>query len=232
MLPEDSEGFFKIPFKRIEVMAMSMAKRARLTEKLREQLRFIQRSCEAFDKGAEEEALRIATSLRVIFHDTSTSVSLISHLDFGGKKMLSSARGLGDWRDYLGHKLDLTSPKPVVMFPLFGDKFRALSLRDWWSNEPVFTHNSQRFSRRKIILSAANKDGGAHVDAKLEKYYEILCAGEYAISIIGNLTYTGEPPFPQGVPQYPKNAHLALIRQFAHETLVTNAHFTWLKDES
>lgn len=213
-------------------MGISKSKYIRLTEKLREQLRFIQRSCEAFDQGAEDEAIRIATSLRIIFHNTRMSVSLVAHLGLGGEKMLSSSRGHGDWRDYLAHQLNLSSPHPIRMLPLLGDRFTELSVEDWWSNEPVFVYDAQRYSRRMIKLSAADKDGGAHVDEELEKYYEFLCAGECAIGITGNLAYNGDPPFPQGVTQYPKNAHLALIRQFAHETLVSVAYFAWLKDES
>lgn len=213
-------------------MAISQSKHIRLTKKLNEQLRFIQRSCEAFDQGAEDEAIRIATSLRIIFHNTKMSVSLVTHLGLGGKKMLSSSRGHGNWQDYLAHQLNLSSPEPIRMLPLLGDKFKELSIENWWSNEPVFVHDAQKYSRRMIVLSAANKDGGAHVDEELEKYYEVLCAGEYSIGITGNLEYNGKPPFPQGVTQYPKNAHLALIRQFAHETLLSVAHFTWLKDKS
>ncbi|MCK0439193.1 hypothetical protein MUG78_06870 [Gordonia alkaliphila] len=33
---------------------------------------FLKRSCWLFDQGHEDEALRIATSLRVLFHDTGT----------------------------------------------------------------------------------------------------------------------------------------------------------------
>jgi hypothetical protein len=70
------------------------------------------------------------------------------------------------------------------------------------------------------------------VDNELEKYYEVLCRGEYAIGITGNLTYSGEPPFQQGITQYPKNAHLALIRRFAHETLTSVQYFKWEEGES
>jgi hypothetical protein len=211
-------------------MSISQFKRARLTKKLLEQLQFIQRSCEAFDKGYEDEAIRIATSLRIIFHNTSASTSLIAHLGFGGKKMLSSSQGHGDWKDYLALQINLSSPEPVRTLPLLGDKFRELSIEDWWRHEPVFIYNTQEYSRRRIVLSAANKDGGAHVDDVLEKYYEYLCSGEHAIGITGNLEYNGEPPFPQGITIYPNNAHLALIRQFAHETLVSVNHFNWLKN--
>ncbi len=200
----------------------------RLVAKFQEQLRFLQRSCAAFDQGAEEEAIRIATSIRVIFHHTKSSTSLISHLGLSDSKILSSSRGYGNWQDFLAHQLDLSSPTPIRMLPLLGDKFIELSINDWWQNESVFVYNAQKYSRRKIILSAANRDGGAHVDAELEQYYEVLCAGEYSLGITGNLEYDGPPPFPQGVTIYPKNAHLALIRQFAHEILLSVVHFKWL----
>ena len=211
-------------------MATSTMKRNRLLGKLREQLGFMKRSCEAFDKGIENEAIRIATSLRIIFHNTRASTSLVAHLGFGSRKMLSSSRGHGDWKDYLAHKIDLRSPQPIRMLPLLGVKFRECSIERWWRHEAVFVHKAQEYSRRMIVLSAANKDGGAHVDEEREKYYEFLCSGEYALGITGNLEYKGEPPFPQGITIYPNNAHLALIRQFAHETFVSVNHFNWLKD--
>ena len=67
--------------------------RERLIQKLGEQLRFMQRSCVMFDQGYEDEAIRIATSLRVIFHHTVSSVSLVSHVGLNGTPMLSSSRG-------------------------------------------------------------------------------------------------------------------------------------------
>lgn len=45
----------------------------------------------------------------------------------------------------------------------------------------------------------ADKDGGAHVDAKLEGYYKVLCAGEFALGITRNLEYEGAAPFEQRV---------------------------------
>jgi hypothetical protein len=200
----------------------------RFATKLQQQLQFIRRSSGAYDQGAEEEALRIATSLRVIFHHTTQSTSLITHLGFGHKKMLSSSRGHGDWRDYLAHEINLNSSTPIRMKPILGDKFHELTIEDWWKNETVFVHAGTNHSRRKIVLSAANKDGGAHVASGLEQYYEFLCAGEYLFGITGNLEYNGPPPFPQGVTIFPKNAHFALIRQFAHETLASVARFKWL----
>lgn len=204
-------------------------RKERFSQKLREQVGFLQRSCDAFDQGAQAEALRIATTLRVMFHDTQKSTSLVNHLGFKKKKMLSSARGHNDWQDYLSVQLDLSSEEPVKMLPLLGDKFRELSIDDWWGNETVFVHATKKYSRRLIALSAANRDGGAHVDKKLDKYYEDLAAGENAFGLKGNITFNGKPWFEQGVSHYAHNAHLALIRQFGYEALVSVKHFNWLK---
>lgn len=206
---------------------MSDAERTRTKEKLREQLGFLSRSCAHFDAGHESEALRLATGLRILFHNTRHSRSLLVQLGLENGEMLSSSRGHGNWKDYFAERIDINSPQPVSMRPLLGDKFVRLPVSDWWSSESVFVHEGDSYSRRKIILSAANKDGGAHVDPQLEAYYQILCEGRYASGITGNLEYSGEPPFPQGVTIYPSNAHLALIRQFAHEAIVSIGYFAW-----
>jgi hypothetical protein len=115
----------------------------------------------------------------------------------------------------------------VRAVPRLKRNFQTVSLNNWWKHEPVFLHKGIPNTRRKIVLSAANKDGGAHVDNALEEYYEVLCAGEYAFGITGDLKYKGPAPFEQGVTQYATNAHLALLRQFAHEVLSSANHFKW-----
>jgi Meiotically up-regulated gene 113 len=210
------------------VFAMSNA--ARFEEALGSQIGFLERSTQLYDSGQEDESLRLATTMRVIFHQTASSTSLLTHLRLARTKMLSSARGHGDWKDYLGHKIDLTSPQPITMTPPLGQAFTEISLAAWWNGEPIFIDNGTAYTRKKIILSLANKDGGAHVDETLEAYYEVLRAGRYAFGFrgnIGNMTYNSPPPFPQGVTIYPNNAHFALARQFAHETLASQRHFKW-----
>ena len=68
---------------------------------------FSKRSAQLYDSGQEDESLRLATTMRVVFHETPNSTSLLTHMQLTGTKMLSSARGHGDWQDYLGHKIDL-----------------------------------------------------------------------------------------------------------------------------
>lgn len=206
---------------------MSDAIDPRLEEKFREQLQFLESSAISYDQGAENEALRMATALRVLLHDTKRSKSLFKHLGRCHIQLQSSSHGHGNWQDYLSQEINLNSSEPVRMRPLLGFQFKLVQFAHWWKHEPVFVHKSKKYTREQICLSAANKDGGAHVDSVLEEYYKGLAAGNSMMGIIGSMEYDGPPPFPQGVAMHPKNAHLALIRQFAHEFLATAEHYKW-----
>ncbi len=66
--------------------------------------------------------------------------------------------------------------------------------------------------RRDLVLSAANKDGGAHVDAALDATYSRILEG-------AGWSITVNPPDepPRTIPF--KNAHVAALRQIAYEVL-------------
>lgn len=201
----------------------------RMRTKLQEQLGFLERSAAHFDSGHEEEALRLATTMRVLFHDTAHSTSVLTRVLMRNTTMLSTPRTkFADWRCFLNERFDLNSPEPVALLPRLGDKFDKVPFANWWESDSVANDKGVSVSRRRIVLGAANKDGGAHVDPKLERFYENLANGKYAIGITGDLTYDGDPPFEQGVTQYPSNGHLALLRQFAHEVLQTAEQFRWV----
>lgn len=209
-----------------------MSDRERLIDKLNEQLRFLTRSCEEFDAGNEDEALRMAVSLRVLLHDTKHSVSLLTHLGLAKSLVLSSSRGIGDFTDFVSQVIDFSSPTPVKMKPLFGERFREVTIETWWRREVVFVDRKMKYFRKTVILSAANKDGGAHVDRQLEHYYETLRAGKCAIGMTPNMTFHGPEPYKQGVTYYPKNAHFVLLRQFSHEILVSAKKYQWAAEDS
>ena len=193
----------------------------RIRAKLDQQLSFMRHSCDYFDDGDDDEALRIATCLRILFHDTRVSTSICKHLNLRTCEALTSSRGFRNWQDYLSQQFNPTMNQPIWTVPMLGDFFRRIWLEEWWAEEPVFVYDNKRYSRKLIMLAAANRDGGAHVDDELDHYYEVLSNGEIAIGIAANFTYGGAPPFQQGITIYPKNAHLALLRQFAHETFVS-----------
>lgn len=101
-------------------------KKEELEQHLFEQIEMLKLSCESFDRGVLFESKRIATGIRVLFHNTKSSHALIEQL------------GIKNKINYL-------------------------------STATPYDNKNNKFSRKDIILSVANKDGGAHVDPELEE---------------------------------------------------------------
>lgn len=162
---------------------------------LRRQITFIKNSADRFDYGCHEEAVRIATSLRVIFHDTKASTSLLKHLGAQGVKVVTTIKPCDNPR--------ATFWDPLVFW--WGDHRyeNPLPAAQWWTREVARMKVS--ISCRDVVLAAANKDGGAHVDAAPCPKYEAL-----AKSWLG--------PASSGVGEEPIDvSHLVALRQFAYE---------------
>lgn len=183
-------------------------------EQLRRHLGFLDRSCIQFDAGHLDEALRIAVSLRVIFHDTTSSISLLKHLE-----IKESTNVLSTFNP--GYKEDKNTGMTWVSIPILADargkriaplgnatRREFLIANAWW-NEIVAVMN-HKFSRKNIILSASNKDGGAHVDANPDNKTSELIKG------VGTLTTTHRG-FVKKIPL--DNQHFPILRQFAYEVL-------------
>jgi hypothetical protein len=51
-----------------------------ISKNLERQLGFLRRSCESYDAGYTDESVRIATTTRVLVHDTKRCISLLKHL--------------------------------------------------------------------------------------------------------------------------------------------------------
>ena len=201
---------------------------------------FLKRSCWLFDQGHEDEALRIATSLRVLFHDTRQSTSLLTHL---GMKNAPDAVMLGTkrrepgtgvwWQDFLGVQITLASSEPVRATPLcHTTQYSVQAIDDWWSRETLFAYDEGSYTRRSVVLAIANRDGGAHVDDKLQQFYRRLIAHTEGLGLNGqDLEWNGPAPFDTSVTQYARNVHLVLMRVFAHEVLSTVSARAWPVDD-
>ena len=59
-------------------------------EHLKRQLAFLERSCIAYDQGYTDEAIRMATVIRVLLHKTHRSTSLLAHLGRENINLLNS----------------------------------------------------------------------------------------------------------------------------------------------
>lgn len=184
---------------------------------LRKQLGFLQRSCAAYDDGHADEAIRIATVIRVLIHNTSNSTSLLQHLNatnialrstpgeppspqvvmYFGLGLFAMGNGASSYRPQLGDGPPISRLVPTA---------------EWWDEVVYVIDPTTRLRRRDIVLAAANKDGGAHVDSKLTPLYEALSRD----GALGSFGYSA----PDGNYTQPiSDAHLVALRQMGWELL-------------
>jgi hypothetical protein len=166
----------------------------RYQQELKKQLGFLRRSCQLYDEGEVDEAIRIAVPIRTIIHDTRNSTSLLTHLNAKGIKLWSSIEGATEnttWYQGMGlYKQWRYGNRAGASYgPSFDDgpEMVLLPVSKWW-NQIVYVFSRRpkqdptgeievlRLSRKDIVLTATNKDGGAHVDQKLTPAYEMLAA--------------------------------------------------------
>jgi hypothetical protein len=187
-------------------------------EHLAKQLGFIRRSCTAYDAGYTDESIRIATAIRVLMHNTKKSTSLLKFLGATTIKLLSTAEEPSVGTVFymgLGVTTSIRAPSSVsaTYEPLLNGPINYFVLPNAWWEQIVYVLNpSTRLTRQDIVLAAANKDGGAHIDPKLTPAYEALAKEGAA----GALVYQRDGDV---IVHSFTNAHLVAIRQMGHELL-------------
>jgi len=152
--------------------------------RFKEQYGFLLRSNEAYDRGYEDEAKRIALVLRILFHDSKKNkrcISVLTQLGIKDKiefldtaseydeKNLLTFSGL----TYQSFSIDnsrraSTSYKPIFD-PPWGEKL--CSYESWWNQIVIKNKFNNLFVRKDIVLNVSDTDGGAHVDANLDVDY-------------------------------------------------------------
>jgi SEC-C motif len=178
------------------------------------QLGFIQRSADSYDNGYEDEAKRLATTIRVLVHDTKNSISLMTHLDRKSIKWLDSATLV--CLNNLVQQCNLVLLEAGTSEPTFLAKLDSditekwVNFDEWWNAQIFRDVDGSGVTRKKLILTAANQDGGAHVDHRLDEDYYSFATGKLGIQIISNGS---------DIPM--EGPHRAAIRQIAHEVLRT-----------
>ncbi|MBL7130600.1 MAG: tetratricopeptide repeat protein [Candidatus Omnitrophica bacterium] len=191
-----------------------------LEKHLDEQLRFLESSVESYDRGFIGEAKRIATIIRVLLHDAKNSRSLLSQLN---KKTISfldtTLDGLSNNIGSYGGLVALAIPegdnKPQYMALLDeippSSRHKWVNFETWWEEIIFINQKNEKITRRKIILTACNQDGGVHIDPKLDVIYDSLVSGNFM---------GWEFHSPNGK-AFISGAESAAIRQIAHEILKT-----------
>jgi len=150
-----------------------------LQNELVEQLRLLRKSCDEFDNGDLAESRRIASSLRTLLHETKRSHSLLGQLDKLNGQFVSTAIGneVGNLAGYCGLTCSIMSPSSSKVSPFLdeGPPPKLLDFNQWWNSEVIILDQKKSgFSRRDIVLTMADQDGGSHVDPQIDAaYYEL-----------------------------------------------------------
>jgi len=190
-----------------------MSRLVNFPSQLSRQLGFLERSCQSYDAGYRDEAIRIATVVRILVHQTKDSTSLLKHLgattinllsttfepssetvSFVGMGMMKIGNPIGEYLPHLGS----------------GPINDLIPASKWWSQVVLVLDEKHRITRRSLVLAAANKDGGAHVDRKLTEEYAALAADGAVGSFIAKTDNISKL-----IPM--TDAHLVSLRQIGYE---------------
>jgi hypothetical protein len=181
---------------------------AELQDQLEDQLYFLEASALAYDRGQEREAKRVATALRVLVHDTpkgkrGNSLSILIQLNMKSQSFMAHA-GL----TCVALDPHESSTKILPYLDLSADKSSWVSFDAWWDKIVVVDLKRHEFSRRDLVLTLADTDGGTHVAPDIPEKYYLLTRGN-------SLGWTNGHNVPV------LGIALASVRQIAHEVLKT-----------
>lgn len=192
-----------------------------------EQMQFLYASAKVYDEGLQIEAVRLATIFRTLLHDgPASSKSLLAQM--GVKQQLRYANTgmtIPDNGDFVGTvlapiRVGGSSSQPYVALLHDAEVQGRQSFGGWW-NAVVIQAHQIRFTRKDVVLTLANKEGGSHVDPKREARYDFLRrlgVGWEVRNASGDVVDPGNPALPT-------------MRQMTFELEVTvseNERLSWL----
>lgn len=183
---------------------------------LKEQIQFLIISSNLYDQGITSEAKRLAVTIRVLVHDTGSSVSLLNHLGCK-KKMYYYNTAIPETKFGLCG-ISTTSEgggKTVYSAPLDsgGSKRKEnpwVPFDKWWTDTNVLNDGKNKFTRSDFVRYMANQDGGAHVGKKLNEKY---------VDLSRNNSMNVFHKYPNGDIVSVNEIELASVRQIAFELL-------------
>lgn len=195
-----------------------------LKDKLKQQMRFLKTSCELFDKGNTEEAIRLSTSIRILVHDTKNSKSLLNQINKKNMKFYDtssrfSSSNLLTYQGLLHMKIGPNETEVIARLdnPPPERSIKKVKFDKWWEEIIVITdENKKRFYRKDLVLYAADKEGGAHVDSQIdEDYYNLSIAESFGWRIInGDQESNFNNPILQSIRQIAYELEKSIIDEF------------------
>lgn len=197
-------------------MAKHRLTKQQLEEHLAEQIAFLKASADSFDNGFLGEAKRMAVSLRVLLHQTPKSHSLLGQLGIRQQPFVDSSYDYDPENLVATHgliSLQFSENEIRYSAPLDGrtPMNQRLIFSKWWEKIVLAEPKGRSITRRQLVLSACNQDGGAHVDPELDQTYHDLKQNNLLGWMVNDKL--GEHAL--------KGAEAYSLRQIAHEVLKT-----------
>ncbi|HIJ57427.1 MAG TPA: hypothetical protein HPQ03_15085 [Deltaproteobacteria bacterium] len=152
---------------------------------LKRQLKLLWQSCRNFDDSNTDVAIQMAVILRIIFHTTKMSTSLLTHLKSEHINLLSTCPEIATGRSSEGiYEGGLTISKRGLWVASLDESSvrRQISFQDWWISDIVCIYSGIKYNRRKIVLDIANKGDGAHVVKKVPNHLEKFIKGHWTVT--------------------------------------------------
>lgn len=207
-------------------------------EQLEQQVSFLVDACHSYDNGNFAQAKMMSAIIRTILKDPdqsskrkSNTISLLTHLQ---KKNTLKLYNTGFEAKNTKLNVNLVGIVTVpcklptankqfdnIYLPLLEASkqvdMKWLTFDDWWNSKIIELdeeYSQTIFTRKRIVLTMAEQDGGNHVDSmgKVDpEYLELATAAK---------TYFNQVD-PQGNQSPIINLHFAMVRQISHELLKT-----------
>jgi hypothetical protein len=149
--------------------------------KLKEQMEFLRTSLRAFYTGDFAESVRIATSIRVLVHETGMSKPLLKQAKPNGLELpiLEHVGERPGEEQIFGFAVSVRMGPTIAPAVDLGSSHHTLSSVGAWWNRMVFTFQSRIgteliYRRKQVVLILSDKEGGAHVDPTEDPNYARL----------------------------------------------------------
>ncbi|MFJ2502533.1 hypothetical protein [Microbacterium sp. NPDC087592] len=204
-----------------------------LLQLLAEQLELLDLHCERFDSGRRVTSLSLSTTIRVLVHDTSSSHSVLGSL--GVKETMrfldaSDYQRLAQFSKPGDRRVQGSEPGLVAAFfpdegdPYFIPRFETpepdlpeRAFEDWWQLPTMSDDSGYEFSRRNLVLTVANKAGGAHVDrmGTSAVFNDLARKGSLGFWTVNGRVLAS--PVPPAIRQIAEELRLAIRAAFAEE---------------
>lgn len=200
---------------------------------LQEQVNLLIDSCHMYDRGSFSQAKIMSGIIRTLVKDPvkkSQTVSLLTSLDVKNKMQFYNTGYSAKDPAILMNLVGLVSVPMAtgsantyqrIYIPILDDStlidVEWIEFEDWWETDVIVNKTIEcdiHLSRKKIVLTMAEQDGGVHVDRfnKIDSTYRDIIT--HTANIFTHIDLNGiESPI--------EYLQYALVRQIAHELLTS-----------